>query len=183
MVQFDAVDLAGHTTGYGSRGHLDAISHADELLGRVIAKYDARALTEDTLILVTADHGGTVHCSHGDWSDGERFVFLGIAGKHVLHGEIGEVGHRDLPAVVLHALGVPQPPFDSNGYAAQTAMNRSEITLIPHEAASGCRWKTVWRMPPMSVRLQWNLVSSKPTITASSERAVSLGQGFCALTA
>ena len=119
FVQFDAVDLAGHTTGYGSRGHLDAISHADELLGRVIAKYDARGLTEDTLILVTADHGGTVHCSHGDWSDGERFVFLGIAGKHVLHGEIGEVGHRDLPAVVLHALGVPQPPFDPNGYAAQ----------------------------------------------------------------
>ncbi len=119
FVQLDYVDGAGHATGYGSEGHLKAISHADEQVGQILGKYEARGLADDTLIIVTADHGGTVHCSHGDWSDGERFVFLGVAGKNVLHGEIGEVGHRDLPAVILHALGIKQPPFDPDGYAAQ----------------------------------------------------------------
>lgn len=119
FVQLDHVDGAGHTTGYGSQGHLDAISHADEQVGRILAKYEERGLLCDTLIIVTADHGGTVHCSHGDWSDGERFVFFGIAGKNVLPGEIGEINQRDYPAIVLHALGITPPPFDPDGYAAQ----------------------------------------------------------------
>ena len=119
FVQLDHVDGAGHTTGYGSRGHLDAIAHADEQFGQIYAKYEARGLLDDTLVIVTADHGGTVHCSHGDWSDGERFVFFGAAGKNVLHGEIGAICQRDYPAIVLHALGITPPPFAADGYAAQ----------------------------------------------------------------
>lgn len=119
FVQLDYVDGAGHTTGYGSKGHLDAISHADAQVGQIAAKYEERGLIEDTLIMVTADHGGTVHCSHGDWSEGERYVFFGVTGKNILHGEIPDVCQRDYPAIVLHALGVPQPPFDPDGFAAQ----------------------------------------------------------------
>ena len=119
FVQFDGCDNAGHTTGYGSQGHLDSITHADALLGRLIAKYEERGLTEDTLFIVTADHGGTVHCSHGDGSDAERLVFLGVTGHDVLHGPIGDVAERDFPAIVLHALGIKSPDFDPEGFAAQ----------------------------------------------------------------
>lgn len=119
FVQFDGCDGAGHTTGYGSQGHLDSITHADDLLGRIIAKYEERGYAEDTLFLVTADHGGTVHCSHGDGSDAERLVFLGVAGREVLHGEIGDAAERDYPAIVLHALGIKAPAFDPEGFAAQ----------------------------------------------------------------
>ena len=119
FIQFDSVDGAGHTFGYGSEGHLARISHVDGLLGRLIAKYEEKGMAEDTLFLVTADHGGTEYCGHGDWSDTERFVFLGVAGKTVTEGQIGEASLRDYPAIVLHALGMEAPAFDPAGYAAQ----------------------------------------------------------------
>ena len=119
FIQFDGVDGAGHDAGYGFQHHLDAISHADELLGKLVSKYEERGYFEDTLFIVSADHGGTVSGSHGGWSEGERLVFLGVAGKNVEKGQIGEACLRDYPAIVLHALGVEAPEFDPKGYAAQ----------------------------------------------------------------
>ncbi len=119
FIQFDGVDGAGHRDGYGSQHHLDEISHNDELLGKLLAKYDERGFTEDTLFIVTADHGGTVGGSHGSWTDVERFVFLGVAGKNVKKGQIDDVHIRDFPAIVLHALGIEAPAFDPDSFAAQ----------------------------------------------------------------
>ncbi len=119
FIQFDGVDGAGHSGGYGYKQHLDEIEHNDELLGKLLAKYDERGFTEDTLFIVTADHGGTVGGSHGSWSDGERFVFLGVAGKNVMNSQIGDVHIRDFPSIVLHALGIEAPEFDPDSYAAQ----------------------------------------------------------------
>ena len=53
FIQFDGVDGAGHRDGYGSPYHLEEISHNDELLGKILAKYDERGFTEDTLFIVT----------------------------------------------------------------------------------------------------------------------------------
>lgn len=119
FIQSDSVDGAGHTHGYGTEGHLSRISHVDGLLGKLVDKYKALGRFDDTLFIVTADHGGTPWGGHGEWSDGERLVFLGVAGKGVLHGEIGEVCMRDFPAIALHALGVKAPDFNPQGWAAQ----------------------------------------------------------------
>lgn len=124
FVQFDSVDSAGHHFGYGSDVHLERITHVDGLLGKLLAKYEERGFSSDTLFIVTADHGGTPGTNgsgggHGGWSDAEKFVFLGVAGKNVKHGEIGEVCLRDFPTIVLHALGVETPEFNINGFAGQ----------------------------------------------------------------
>ncbi len=119
FVQFDSVDGAGHTYGYGTQEHLNRISHCDGLLGRIIAKYKQYDRMEDTLFIVTADHGGTPKHSHGGWTDGEKLVFLGVSGKTVMPGQIGEVCMRDFPAIVLHAFGIKAPEFDPDGFASQ----------------------------------------------------------------
>ena len=124
FIQFDSVDGAGHRAGYGSPTHLERITHVDEMLGKLIAKYEEKGIFEDTLFIVTADHGGTPGENghgggHGGWTEGEKLVFLGIAGKNIKKGQIGEVSLRDFPAIVLHALGVKAPEFNPKGYAAQ----------------------------------------------------------------
>lgn len=128
FIQFDSVDGAGHRNGYGSQGHIERIAHVDGLLGKLIDKYKEKGIFDDTLFIVTADHGGTPGENgqgggHGGWTDGEKLVFLGVAGKNIKHGEIGEACMRDFPAIVLHALGIKAPEFNKNGYAAQLPIN------------------------------------------------------------
>lgn len=119
FIQFDSVDHFGHKYGYGSAEYLERITHVDGLLGKLLDKYQERGLWEDTLFIVTADHGGTPWGSHGGWTVAEREVFLGVAGKNVQKGVIGEICMRDFPAIVLWALGVEAPAFNPQGYAAQ----------------------------------------------------------------
>ncbi|MBQ6809293.1 MAG: alkaline phosphatase family protein [Clostridia bacterium] len=124
FVQFDSVDGTGHDVGYGAEKYLEAIRNVDNMFGKIIEKYEKYGRLDDTLVLVTADHGGTPGHDghgggHGGWTDAEKLVFLGIAGKTVKNGQIGEVCIRDIPEIVLYALGVDAPEFNPKGYASQ----------------------------------------------------------------
>ncbi len=109
FVQFDSIDGAGHTYGYGFPEHLAAITSADGWIGRIYGKYEEKGLLDDTLFIVTADHGGTPTRSHGGTTDAEKYVFLGVRGKTVEKGTIGDAGIRDLAAITAYALGVDLP--------------------------------------------------------------------------
>lgn len=61
MLHFGDVDGAGHKFGWGSAEQLEAIHRVDAALGTVLAALRARHVYESTVILATADHGGTGH--------------------------------------------------------------------------------------------------------------------------
>lgn len=73
--------------------------------------------------MVITDHGGTIdangRCSHGRWTDREKFVTFATVGMGVKSGEIGEINIRDLAAIVLYAFGIEAPEFDESGWTAQ----------------------------------------------------------------
>lgn len=104
FVQFDGADGAGHTSGYGSQAQLDVISEIDAYIGQIYASYEAKGILNDTLFIVTADHGGNGK-SHGGLTDGEKYVMFAAAGKTVQQGTIEDMEIRDTAAVVLYALG------------------------------------------------------------------------------
>ncbi|MBO4572534.1 MAG: alkaline phosphatase family protein [Clostridia bacterium] len=144
FVQFNSTDTFGHLRGYGSVEQLKAIESLDVLIGKIADKYKEKGIFDDTLIIVTADHGGTNYSkslgTHGGWTDEEKYVFLGVAGKNVMNGTIGRSCVRDIPAIVLHALGIKAPDFDKGGYAAQLPVGIFEdagvtcrIELYPKE--------------------------------------------------
>ena len=108
FVQFDEVDGAGHSAGYGTQSHLNTITRIDKYIGRIYDAYEANGMLEDTLFIVTADHGGNGK-SHGGWTDAEKYVMFAAAGKYVPEGTIGDMEVRDTAAVVLYALGIEQP--------------------------------------------------------------------------
>ena len=108
FVQFDEVDGAGHSSGYGSAMHLAAITRADTRIGEIYRAYEESGILEDTLFIVSADHGGHLK-AHGGTTDTEKYVMFAAVGKTVEKGQIGEMEIRDTASVVLHAFGYKQP--------------------------------------------------------------------------
>ena len=111
--QFDNVDGAGHRYGYGTPEHLAAISDNDGYIGAIMAAIEEQGWLEDTLILVEADHGGTPNAGfgghHGGGTEEEKYVSFFAAGPGVKSGEVRDMLVRDTSAVILRALGIPQP--------------------------------------------------------------------------
>lgn len=117
FVQFDNVDGAGHHFGYGTNGHLEQISKADALVGKIYEAYKSAGLLGETLFIVTADHGGYNH-SHGGYNDTEKYIFIGTVGKGVKKGEITGFQTRDIAAIVLKALGLSVPECDEKAFSS-----------------------------------------------------------------
>ncbi|MBQ4354778.1 MAG: alkaline phosphatase family protein [Clostridia bacterium] len=109
FVQFDEVDGAGHRNDYGTKAHLDQITITDGYIGRIWEAYEKRGFIEDTLFIVTADHGG-FRCSHGGETDAEMLVMYALSGRTVQKGgAAADMQIRDSASVVLYALGYEQP--------------------------------------------------------------------------
>ena len=124
FVQFDSVDGAGHRNGYGTHEHLNRISHVDKLINHVYEATMDAGITEGTLFIVIADHGGTNPGdgnggSHGGWTDGEKYVTFAATGKGVQNTSIDEMNIRDLAAIVLYGLGIEAPEFNEKGWTSQ----------------------------------------------------------------
>ena len=108
FVQFSSPDDIGESYGFGSDIYLATISTVDALIGSIYAKYKQKGLLDDTLFIVTADHGG-IEKGHGGNTDAERLVFLGVAGKTVANGTIVDAESRDVAAIAAYALGLECP--------------------------------------------------------------------------
>ncbi len=106
FVQFDQADGVGHTYGFGGTEQLEQIGREDENIGTIYDAYVDAGILDDTLFIVTADHGGD-GTSHGGWTDGEKYVMFAAVGQTtVKRGTIEDMAVRDTAAIVLHALGL-----------------------------------------------------------------------------
>ena len=108
FVQYNMVDGVGHESGFGTQAHLKRINRTDEYIGKIYDAYADRGFLEDTLFIVTADHGG-IGTDHGGMSDEEKYIMFAACGKTVAHGTIGDMEIRDTAAIVLYALGLECP--------------------------------------------------------------------------
>lgn len=69
LIHFPGADGAGHAAGWGSPEQVAALENIDAQLGKVVAAIDDAGLREETVILVTSDHGGAGR-GHGTSSGG-----------------------------------------------------------------------------------------------------------------
>ena len=116
FIQFDNVDAAGHSYGFGSAEHLAKITETDALIGMIYDAYTSKGIIGDTLFIVTTDHGGTQTPSgsylgnHGGETPEEKHITFAAKGKTVVNGgKIEDFEIRDTAAIVLYALGYEQP--------------------------------------------------------------------------
>ena len=116
FVHFDGVDHAGHTKTFGGKEYYDEIKTVDGYIGQIYDKLEEKGYLENTLLLITADHGG-VDYTHGGLTDVEKYVFFGARGKSVNKdfgvrepncdengSRVVDMLIRDIPAIVSYAL-------------------------------------------------------------------------------
>jgi predicted AlkP superfamily pyrophosphatase or phosphodiesterase len=83
FVHFASNDAVGHSKGWGSAEQIAGMEGADEAVGVVLDAIEKAGLTDSTLILLTADHGGAGK-SHGRDDPRSRHIPWIAAGPGVV---------------------------------------------------------------------------------------------------
>jgi arylsulfatase A-like enzyme len=99
----------GHVYGWLSSQQLSVAFRADQALGKLLAELDSRHLRVETLIIVTADHGG--HDSiHGSSLPEDMTIPWIASGPGIRPGELTTTVHTmDTAATAAFALGLDIP--------------------------------------------------------------------------
>lgn len=109
FVHFGLVDGMGHAHGWLSPEQLSVAFRADEALGWIVAELDTRGLRGETLIIISADHGGH-GTSHGSSSPEDMTIPWVAAGPGVQPRLLTMPVHTmDTAATAAFALGLQIP--------------------------------------------------------------------------
>lgn len=114
LLHFPDGDLTGHEYGWLSAEQLFAYRRDDEALGLILEVMKSRNLFDDTLFIITADHGGhnsTENSTHGTDSLEDTTIPWVISGPGVVQKELQtQVYTMDTAATIAFALGLPIQP-------------------------------------------------------------------------
>ena len=151
FVHFGSPDVVGESQGFGTPAQLKAISDLDTYIGWIYDQLKLKGLLDDTLLIVTADHGGNGK-SHGGNTDAERYVFLGIAGKTVADGTIEDAESQDVAAIAAYALGLEAPRTWTGHVPAGvfTDVTEAETRKVGEPAGTPYRKHTTEETPDLS---------------------------------
>lgn len=109
FVHFGTTDGMGHVHGWMSPEQLSVAYRADEALGRILAELDARGLRDETLVIVSADHGGH-DTTHGTYMPVDMTIPWVAAGPGITPGVLASPVHTmDTAATAAYVLGLPIP--------------------------------------------------------------------------
>ncbi|MEX2132440.1 MAG: sulfatase-like hydrolase/transferase, partial [Pseudohongiellaceae bacterium] len=112
-----AEELLPKINGMRSR-YLNAAHYVDSQFGRVYDYLQANNLLENTIVIVTGDHGEEF-MEHGRWGHNSSFVEQQIRVPMMIHhpdyqsGTVSRVtSHMDIPGMLMKSLGVDNPYSD-----------------------------------------------------------------------
>ena len=110
FIHFDDVDHAGHTYEWKSPEYFQAVDQVDALIGKVLEALTEAGIRRETVVMMTADHGG-LGKSHGGATMVELEIPLIINGPGVIPGhEIkSPVNTYDLAPTIAWIFGLRPP--------------------------------------------------------------------------
>lgn len=126
IVPLDRGDIAAANATRVAETYYNAVAYADRRIGEVIARLKALGVWDDTVLIVTGDHGEALF----DGACPERLPPTGCRGGTLGHGHVLDpqqthipfvvsvpglatpqpLGLKDMRAILLHALGGPAAP-------------------------------------------------------------------------
>lgn len=102
-------DLEGHAEGWMSPGYIAAIHRCDGMVGELVAWVRESGLWDSTLIIITADHGGSGTTHNGEHPEDIQIPWI-VSGGLGAGAELPErVMIYDTAPTVLRMLGLPIP--------------------------------------------------------------------------
>ena len=110
FVHFSDPDEAGHSTGWLSESYKRAGAASDRCLGTLYQALERSGLLEETLLIVSADHGGHNHGHSGALSCDREIPWIArgprVRRDYNIHSPISTM---DTAATALRALNLPLP--------------------------------------------------------------------------
>jgi predicted AlkP superfamily pyrophosphatase or phosphodiesterase len=112
FIHFPDPDTAGHKHGWGSPQQLKALADVDAALGEVLQAIDSAGIQQDSVLIITADHGGHRR-THGSKRPEDMHIPWIAWGKNVKrdYSITAPVNTCDTAATALWLLDVPCPDF------------------------------------------------------------------------
>ena len=127
FVHLVVVDETGHECGWGSPQYKEAVRFADGLVRKIKTAVEDEGLSGETILFVSADHGGKGD-THGGDSANEREIPVFICGpSNVIrqnHQLTTSVTIKDIPATIAHMFSL-QPPIEWQGKAITEAFTKN----------------------------------------------------------
>jgi len=110
FIHLRALDSTGHRYGWMSGEYMAAVGRSDQRVGELLGELEASGLGATTLVMITADHGGS-GTSHGSRSEQDRTIPWIVSGPGVVPGmALGEgISVVDTAATALWSMGLPLP--------------------------------------------------------------------------
>jgi arylsulfatase A-like enzyme len=111
FVHFSDPDESGHAEGWMSPKQMKSIADSDRCLGILYEALDKSGLLDDTLIIVSADHGGHNRVHSGAHLIDRQIPWMACGPGVREHYHIpSAISTLDTAATALYALGLPIPP-------------------------------------------------------------------------
>lgn len=110
FIHFDGTDEAGHKYGHRTAEYYKAANELDTRIGKIVNAVKTAGIMSETLIIVTADHGGTGKGHGGKSMDEVQIPWIAV-GPHVPHNhEIQDVVITyDTAATIAYVFGLKMP--------------------------------------------------------------------------
>lgn len=110
FVHLPNIDFFGHSVGWMSETYIFEMRSTDIQVGRLLDWYAEAEVLDDTLVILTADHGGH-DTRHGLAIPEDMNIPLYVAGPDIASGSVidGDVTIMNVAATVINALGLGVP--------------------------------------------------------------------------
>lgn len=107
---FDNPDHVGHADGHDTPAYYNKLEELDGYIARIVKAVEEAGMMEETIFIVTSDHGG-INKGHGGKTMNEMETPFIICGKNVRQGgEFQEsMVQYDVAATMAYILGLEQP--------------------------------------------------------------------------
>ena len=136
FVHLPSVDNVGHAKGWGSPEQIKAIEQADDLMGQLVGALDDLKVAEQTLLIVTSDHGGAGR-THGPDDPRSRTIPWIVRGPGVRRGfdltrlPDVDVETYDTFATACTVMGIPIERHINGKFVSQILENRELVMPGP----------------------------------------------------
>lgn len=109
-VCYDQIDHVGHAIGHDTPDYYRVLAHIDAQVGRLVLALKDAGIYDDTIIMLTADHGG-IGRSHGGQTLMEMEIPFIICGKNVKKGQLitDTMIQYDTAATIAEVFGLQRP--------------------------------------------------------------------------
>lgn len=109
-IVFDALDHVGHAKGHDTEAYYNKLSELDKYIGDIVNAIKKTGIWNESIIIVTADHGG-IGLGHGGRTMQEMETPFIIAGKGIKKNYIIEESMMqfDVASTIASIFGLKQP--------------------------------------------------------------------------